>query len=51
MRILKALVVAVVVLVALTALSHYALDDAISPTMAGFGGYLAGQITWWLTPR
>jgi hypothetical protein len=51
MRILRALVVAVVVLVLLTALSHYALDGAISPTMAGFGGYLAGQITWWLTPR
>jgi lipopolysaccharide export LptBFGC system permease protein LptF len=51
MRILKSIIVALVALVVLTALSHYALDGSISPAMAGFGGYLAGQITWWLTPR
>lgn len=48
MRFLKAAVAAVVVLVAVTALSHCALGGVISPAMAGFGGAIAGIVTWYL---
>ena len=48
MRFLKAVVAAVVTLFVLTALSHYVLNGGISPSMAGFGGAVAGIVTWWL---
>lgn len=46
MRFLKAIIAAVLVLVAITALSRFLLDGAISPQMAGLAGAMAGLVTW-----
>lgn len=49
LRFLKALAAAFLVLFLVTALSHYALEGAISTGMAGFAAWVALMVTWWLT--
>jgi len=45
---LKALAAGIVILFAVTALSHFVLDDVVGPSMAGFAAAMTMMIVWWV---
>lgn len=49
MRFLKTIGSGLLVLVAVSAASHFVLDNAISPKNAGLAGAITMFVVWWMT--